>query len=140
MLLVLLLHMHTTTLDEAKTSTLNQTTPLTEQQLQQFYRGFNETYFNGNLPDIPVTYSDEIYSQFGALGMTTCHSGDKTGETCHIRLASQFKDASSTILEAELHEACHVSLEGQQDTDDHGPKFQKCMKRLANADAFEGIW
>lgn len=141
LVMFLALHLHTSILSRAKNSTIGQETPLTEVQLQQFYRGFNEVYFDGKLPDVPVRYSVTLHSKFDASAMTTCEDGDKTGKTCRITIAAELAPFQAEVLENELHEMCHVSLEGVSQPDgDHGWKFQRCMKRLASANALEGIW
>ena len=118
---------------------------LTDAELGLFYQGFDDTYFDGKLPNIPVHYSDEIEAKDGAIAETLC-TGTTPG-SCEILIASQLKGYSAVVLEAELHEVCHVARTGMSDInpqtglqDNHGPGWNTCMKRLANADAFEGIW
>jgi len=51
----------------------------------------------------------------------------------------KYNQADTHLKMNMLHEQCHIATWGQE-FDDHGPKFQACMLRLANQGAFNSLW
>lgn len=105
--------------------------------LQVWFAGYNEMYFNDALPKTVLVdwhLNDPRY-----LGLTDY---EEHGEYYHIMLNPEYNKSGKTARLTLLHEMCHVSLRHDDDVefDQHGPKWQACMHRLANAGAMEDLW
>lgn len=106
--------------------------------LEKWFQTYNDTYFDGKLVVSSVAFAEMPLS---TMGMTTCEVvGTKI---CWIRISKHYQDTPPVYLETILHEACHVqimqSIQGDE-LESHGPRFQACMLRLAEAGALKGLW
>jgi hypothetical protein len=109
--------------------------PLTDQQLQSWYAGFNEEYFDDKLPkDTVIAWADLTARKY--MGSTVC---DVLGKNCRIQIDQFTNKTPRTTRMTIAHETCHVATWGQ-DKIDHGMYFQNCMRQMANKGAFENIW
>ena len=110
-------------------------------ELQKMFDIYNEAYFNGELPSTPVTWADLPKENGGyVLGNT---SEDISGKTFTIQIDVKSNVAAITAALTLFHEMCHVATmqaELDADEDTHGPRFQKCMLRLAQNGAFSNLW
>jgi hypothetical protein len=94
--------------------------------LESTYRKYNKKYFGNKLPkDADVRFGHTQGLLGYQLGEEIVLSKDKA-----YRRDSIWK---GTLL----HEMAHMCIEESQD---HGPKWQKEMLRLARAQAFKTIW
>jgi hypothetical protein len=57
-----------------------------------------------------------------------------------IHLNPRFRGASGVWLRTLFHEIVHIEQWSLPAKDAHGPKFEKRMKQLAVAGAFNGLW
>lgn len=106
----------------------------TDGTLEEKYARYNASYFDNRLPkDTIIKYSS--IGTVGEIGETEC----ETGRPCIIRLDPHYnklEDSESITL---LHEMCHMDTRGVE-FDQHGLKWQACMKRLASIGAFDKFW
>jgi len=103
--------------------------------LEQLYAEYNDLYFGGGLPTIPVKWGKVHKSH--AAEFVTYEDG-----TLAIVISPKLKTYTCWAYLTLIHEMAHVKLRNFKgdDGDLHGPKFQREMKRLANAGAFNGLW
>lgn len=103
--------------------------------LKDDYVHFNNGYFDGKLPDIPVVYKSVENAD---IGDTTCQWTSDGDTACSIFVNAYYdrdeREADMTLL----HEMCHVAV--TPSFDQHGPVWQNCMHNLANAGAFDNLW
>lgn len=106
-----------------------------QNSLKEDYNTFNNGYFDGKLPDIPVTY---ISVENADIGDTKCEWGLGGATSCRIFINAYYdrdrREADLTLF----HEMCHIATAPSFDA--HGPAWQKCMHNLANAGAFDDLW
>lgn len=102
--------------------------------LEQWARGYNETYFYGKLKLSAVSFENLAED---VMGETFC---DPETNVCRIFISKKYQDNSPIYLEVLLHEMCHAATVKEMLESGHGPKWTNCMKRLAMADAFKGLW
>jgi predicted SprT family Zn-dependent metalloprotease len=104
-------------------------------RLTHYFESVNDSYFDGTLPKDVIVYSDDAE---GNMGLTDrCN-----GNSFCIHINPKLNTAKPSEALTVMHEACHVWVEstiGPQ-FDVHGAVWQGCMHRLANQNAFEGIW
>jgi hypothetical protein len=113
----------------------------TDSYLMERYDAFNRAYFRDLLPrDIPVFYgAGEGLEKVHIHGMTECTL--ENCETSWIRLSPELKPMPVVALMTLLHTMCHLkSVYAGEAYLNHGWKWQREMKRLANIGAFNGIW
>lgn len=107
---------------------------MTNSDLQYAYRIANRRYFGNKLPkDLLVKFATINRYKLGSTWMN--HSNGWKPYRIHI--SSKLRFSSSLSLMTLLHEMVHVEF---PKPDDHGPWFNKRMKKLAKAGAFEGLW
>jgi predicted SprT family Zn-dependent metalloprotease len=106
-------------------------------RLNPWYNGYNEKYFNNELPkDVLITH-DLHDDRF--VADTEQY---KTG-FYHIAFNPKFNLSGREELLTLLHESCHIRLmsSGQGDElDQHGARWQDCMLTLAKQGAFADLW
>ena len=117
--------------------------PAAMDPLDAWYRGYNEVYFQNELPNTVYITHDLTDDRYMAvtdrlpLGVYHINFNVKYGYT-------PIPGGISVIeLRNLLHESCHVQVfieEKEDEFDDHGPKWQSCMHRLANMGAFNALW
>jgi hypothetical protein len=100
--------------------------------LEQLYAEYNDLYFEGKLPTIPVKWG-KVHKNHDAEFVTYVDG------SLAIVLTPGLKKFPRFAYIRVLHEMIHVK---QRDLkgDLHGPKFQREMKRLARVGAFDGLW
>lgn len=106
-----------------------------DRNLDPWYRGYNQKYFNNQLPQavvISYTLHDDRF-----MALTDFDNG-----YFHIAFNMKYAESGKQLRSTLLHEMCHIRLSGDDDVefDMHGPKFQSCMLDLAKAGAFEDLW
>jgi SprT-like family len=92
---------------------------------QTSYRKINRESFQGSLPDVPVTWTYLENRQ----GQTKNYGGRATEIELDLTRVRSDQDLKATLQ----HEACHVAVGPdvvKSLQDDHGPLWQKCMKRF----------
>ena len=100
--------------------------------LEQLYAEYNDLYFGGELPTIPVKWG-RVHKNHDAEFVTYVDG------SIAIVLAPRLKKFPCFFHMRLIHEMGHVKLRGYKG-DLHGPKFQREMRRLANMGAFNGLW
>lgn len=118
--------------------------------LREAYYLFNSRYFRSKLTyDVVLQWRDidhlaEYLPSYSLLATRT--KGDNKGtyrkvggrkETIYI--SKKTKDSSKIWMMSLLHEMVHLKLKNAKGSY-HGHAFQREMKRLANAGAFNGLW
>lgn len=103
--------------------------------LDPWYQGYNQKYFNNQLPKTVVISYTLNDNRFMAL---TDYSNGYFHITFNMKYAESDKQLHFTLL----HEMCHIRLLSEQEVefDMHGPKFQSCMLDLAKSGAFNDLW
>jgi SprT-like family len=91
--------------------------------LHALYQDTNEEFYGGQLPDVRVKSHD--LSDEEAKGETYKETEDRFV----IVLDPNWNTSNGEALETMRHESCHVATWGQE-SDEHGPRFQECMKRF----------
>jgi hypothetical protein len=91
--------------------------------LHTLYQGTNKDFFGSQLPDVTVKSHD--LSDEKAKGVTYKETEDRF----IIVLDPHWNTSEDEALETMRHESCHVATWGQE-PDEHGPRFQECMKRF----------
>jgi hypothetical protein len=101
--------------------------------LQLCYNLYSKLYFDGKLP--PATVS---YGPCPILNVQACTYKDDDGRFI-VRLIPKYNSAPDTAHMNLLHETCHLA-HWNEEFNDHGPVWQRCMHHLADVGAFEAIW
>jgi predicted SprT family Zn-dependent metalloprotease len=106
-----------------------------EVNLNAWYEGYNHAYFNDTLPATVVISHNLHDDRFMAL--TEYANG-----FYHIEFNPKYEPSPKQARETLLHEQCHLEqlVSGEVEFEDHGPKWQACMHRLANQGALEDLW
>jgi hypothetical protein len=91
--------------------------------LHSLYQQTNRTFFDGKLPDVVLKVED--LSDKNAEGVTY----KETEDTFVIVLDPNWNTSEDEALRTMRHESCHV-VTWRQEPDEHGPRFQECMKRF----------
>jgi hypothetical protein len=91
--------------------------------MRVLYQQTNKEFFDGQLPDLTVKVED--LSEANAEGETYKENEDRFV----IVLDPKWNTSDDEALETMRHESCHVATWGQE-PDEHGPRFQDCMKRF----------
>jgi hypothetical protein len=106
--------------------------------VQKWFDGLNEVYFNGTLAPTRVLYSSGPDGD-SVIGETFCDINPNGGViACTIYINPKYNTVEAIAAETVIHESCHAAVYNEYE--DHGPRWQGCMKRLANQGAFEGVW
>ena len=108
--------------------------------LKRLYNQYNKKYFDGRLPNILVGYVTTRQLKQARVKKGTCAftSFDPKFTTIPVAIGIHFnRSKSMTYIKADmLHEMAHVA----NPRANHGPVFQKEMKRIAQAGAFIDVW
>jgi hypothetical protein len=108
------------------------TAQMTDYDLQSWYMGLNETYFNGKLPPADIRFAN--LEPENKLGWT-----NKTADAGFvIRIDRGWNPVSTQVIETEMHEMCHVAT--WDEVAEHGDRWQACMHRLVELGAWENLW
>ena len=115
---------------------------MTNKRLKFWFNFYNRKYFGERLPKgTVVSWSSAIRKH--EIERTHIHGKTKCSESgCRqsfIRLHSDMQKMQAVALMTMLHAMVH--LDGYMDgPDDHGPRFQRQMQRLAKRGAFRDLW
>ena len=101
--------------------------------LNKQYQIDNDMWFEGKLPPAHVV----LVHMKDLMGQTSID-----GDHVDVVLDSESNVTISTIRLTLFHEECHIEeWPGPNSTEDqHGPKWQGCMQRLAREGAFAKVW
>jgi hypothetical protein len=102
--------------------------------LTQQYATNNHLYFGDRLPKDTIVQYGPIHLR-GEMGETEC--GTTSG--CVIRIDPEYNKADRVASLTLIHEQCHVDTRGTE-FDMHGPKWQACMHRIADAGGLDNLW
>lgn len=107
--------------------------PISEAKLNLWYQGINEEYFSSTLPkNVEVKWGD--LTLLKDMGVTNRHA-----DGSYTIVLDPKQNPNRRIAEfTEYHEICHIAT--PPEVDQHGPKFQACMLRLAQEGAFKDLW
>ena len=119
--------------------------------LKRKYRIFNKRYFRGSLPDdMIVEWSDKLAKKHMAgthihgLRGLKCPGGKKRCRGNYIRISPELKGlptvAELTLLHEMVHAKSHRGDLRYCECGRSGRAFQREMKRLALAGAFNELW
>jgi hypothetical protein len=100
--------------------------------IQGCYDTYNKLYYDGKLPKADVAYGPCPIRNVQACSY-------KVNGMITVRLIPKYNLAPDTAHFNLLHETCHIA-HWDEELESHGPIFQKCMHRLADLNAFEGLW
>lgn len=112
-----------------------------EQQIIRFFEGYNTEYFEGKLPPTEIHFVKNLKWE-GERDMGLIFPGNPY----RIYVDSEYQRTPTVAQETVIHEMCHEAVDEEimglraTDFDSHGPQFQKCMLRVAQAGGFKGIW
>ncbi len=100
--------------------------------LQQWFRQFNEAYFDGVLP-MPVLLLSKARTQLGSIRYRRrrhlfCNGCDNVT----IRVSTYYENTEHEFQSVLLHEMIHyyIAYKGIHDTSSHGRKFRELMNWL----------
>lgn len=124
-------------------TTHNQFSSESEEQafVNKWYAATNETYFDNKLPkDTKIEIHEippDVHADFTIAQTTPLGNGQYI-----IELDPRFNNSGDSEGLSIDHEVCHIFLLQQNGNGDsnHGVRFQNCMKRLADEDAFHELW
>ena len=110
--------------------------------IKGWYNSDNETYFQNQLPNIPVTWDNLGQDKNGNLIMGDTAESTPDNVVISIRLDRYTNVTAGETIMTLRHEECHVKVDPSlpADADPHGAEFQSCMISLAEAGAFKGWW
>jgi hypothetical protein len=98
-----------------------------KKKLRRAYLAYNRRYFGGRLPkDLDLTWEQLPANLLGY------QEGDYK-----IAINAKLHRADVLWRSTLIHEMTHLELGHRVQ---HGPKFQKRMRELAAAGAFDGLW
>lgn len=108
---------------------------------KELYDFLNCRYFKSRLPDLPVNWGHREYGPKRARHwMGGTHFCGTPLKPFKITLNPKYKDSYVVWAQTLLHEMVHVQQWYLPREQAHGRKFQKRMKQLAAAGAFNGLW
>lgn len=116
---------------------VNKSATMTNEKLNQWYRGYNEEYFANELPkDTTVKWGDLTLQD--DIGLSELRP-DGTWVIVLDRANNPSPVQARLTL---LHESCHVRtwVRNMTEFETHGDKFQACMLQLAHQGAFKELW
>lgn len=95
--------------------------------LEKRFGDFNQAYFEGNLPPIPILLSD-VKSYAGMY----VHHRRTSGVTRQIKINVRMDLPSEVYEDTLLHEMIHyaIDLSGKRDDAPHGTLFMQMMERI----------
>jgi len=107
-----------------------------DRHLDVWYAAYNHEYFQDSLPKTTVITRNLADDRF--MAQTFYENG-----YYHIAINPRYNESGKTEKLNLLHESCHLYIfvtHEDDEYDDHGPKWQACMHRLADENAFEQLW
>jgi hypothetical protein len=108
-------------------------------QAERDFHRYNRLYFGGRLPRLRVRWTKNLERlQFGEFQGGTIKAGRQRAFTGVISLADWMKPYWQVWQMTLLHEMVHAKLHGTPG--EHTPAWQREMRRLARAGAFDKLW
>jgi len=109
--------------------------------LSRLYNHYNREFFGGRLPeDVKLYYASKLDKVKDGKHRSTCAVTYFYADSSPKIVIRRTKTSNMRHIASDLlHEMCHIAEPGA-DCDERESKFQKEMKRLANAGAFYNIW
>jgi hypothetical protein len=109
-------------------------------QLNERYRAINTDYFGGGLPAVPVSWEPRLNEIAAVRGDGLILEGLTDGKA--IVLNPSLRSDRRLLIATLCHEMVHVRLTaaGGAVGEDHGPEFQRHLRRLLDEGAFEGAF
>lgn len=104
------------------------------EKLEQLYAEYNQQYFGGLLPAMPVRWSKKCSRAHGAEFV------DYKNGAYEILFNPCLKSFDKYTKLTLLHEMAHVKLRLKKMVDLHGPEWQREMKSLARCGALDELW
>lgn len=110
-------------------------------RLQHWYDKYNKLYFDGELPECQVGWSDQLEGCHLA-GQSIQYIDEDSGHEHHvIAISSKIAEIDFAFVQMVLlHECAHIKLIKSCGYAKHGKKFEEEMLRLAMRGAMKGIW
>ena len=110
------------------------------EQLIENFQHYNDGWFDGALPQNTKILYYDAGPDF-AIGETD-QSTYADGTVQYVISVNSYYDRSPReALFTEVHELCHEAIDMKGgEFEEHGPRWQGCMQRLAAAGAFENLW
>lgn len=105
-------------------------------RLDEWFDTYNKRYFRGRLPKCRVVWT---YRKVDFIGRFL-YDTDDPDKGLLIELSHRIRFVERVARFTLLHEMVHLKQRHIPDERAHGHAFQKEMKRLANAGAFNGLW
>lgn len=108
-----------------------------DQDLNAFYRHVNRLYFHGRLKGACVHLVNGLLRDYQAEARV--HESDAP---CNyiIEVDDLLEPLGNDAKMDVYHEMCHIANWKKHVVQDHGPRWENCMIKLAQAGAFRGIW
>lgn len=107
-----------------------------DRHLDTWYATYNHEYFQDELPKTVVITRNLTDDRFMAQ---TFYENN----FYHISINPRFNESRKIEKFNLLHESCHIYIfinHEEDEFDDHGSHWQKCMHKLADQGAFELLW
>jgi hypothetical protein len=109
--------------------------------LQAYYDALNQEFYDNKLPEAIVRFTNKPYGQDENGNTVRAVGLSFPTEPKQIMIDDVMKDYPVVAYETLAHEQCHVYVDKfTPEFDEHGPKFQKCMLKLAEAGALAHLW
>lgn len=108
--------------------------------LNERYRAINNDYFGGGLPIVPVSWEPRLNDIAATRGDGLILEGLTDGKA--IVLNPSLRSDRRLLIATLCHEMVHVRLTaaGAPVGEEHGPEFQRHLRRLFDQGAFEGAF
>jgi hypothetical protein len=111
---------------------------LTNINLQAYHEGYNEKYFDGQLPkNITVVWGN--LTALDDMGLTE----QRLDGSYLITIDRDTNQTDKQALLTLQHEECHIEVdyvEQVSSLDDHGAPFNACLLRIATKGSMVGLW
>ncbi|HET7641138.1 MAG TPA: SprT-like domain-containing protein [Ktedonobacteraceae bacterium] len=96
-------------------------------KLERLFHQYNRQYFNGELPD-------DTLVKWAHITPVKCMGGYEDG---HIYINIRLKPWAPAWKSTLLHEMAHLATDSERA--EHGPRWDKVMKRLYRMGAFDKL-
>lgn len=108
--------------------------------LNSRYRAISDAYFGGGLPTVPVSWEPRLNDIAASRGDGLLLEGLTDGKA--IVLNPSLKSDRRLLVATLCHEMVHVRLTaaGGPVGEEHGPEFQRHLRRLLDEGAFQGAF
>lgn len=106
---------------------------------QKWFDGLNAEYFNSALPPTQVIYAKGPDGD-AVIGETYCvlDPDSEKPTSCQIYINPTYNLAEPIAAETVIHEACHTRVYNEYE--EHGPRWQACMRYVADNGGMVGVW